>query len=342
MSLPRLSVLDPSPIFDGRSARDALLETRQLAEATDALGYRSYWVQEHHNTPSFAGTAPEILIADLAARTQHIKLGSGGVMLPNYSPLKVAEQFALLASLHPGRIELGLGRATGADPRASAALLGPGAREFPQMLNLLLGWLLDTSGEQAIPKGHPAHDIHANPKGARPDVWMLSSSPQSAAFAGAMGLKLAFADFLSPGGALDAITAYRQAFEPSVFAAEPYAALGLVALAADTDAEARRLATPLRAWSLSLSFRQGQAFQSVDAALKTLAAADPVAVAATEGRAIIGSAATVCDGLTEAALKSTADEVFILSVADTADARIQSYELIASEAGLVRPNGNSV
>jgi len=329
MTKPILSVLDPSPMFEGRSARDSFEETRALAAAVDRLGYRAYWVQEHHNSPSFAGTAPEILIADLAARTQNLAIGSGGVMLPNYSPLKVAEQFAALSTLHPERIELGLGRATGADPRASAALLGPGAQEFPQMLNLLLSWLLDTSGEQAIPATHPASGIFANPRGNRPDVWMLSSSPQSAAFAGGMGLKLAFADFLSPGGAPAAIAAYRDAFRPSPFAATPHAALGIVALAADTEVEAERLASTLRAWALGLGFRQGSAFKPVDKAVQTLANADPEMVAATRARAIVGDLSTVCAKLAKAADTAQADELFILSIADTTDARIRSYELIA-------------
>ena len=334
MPQPHLSILDPSPVFQGRGARAAFDETRRLAMAADRLGYRAFWVQEHHNSPSFAGTAPEILIADLAARTEQIKIGSGGVMLPNYSPLKIAEQFAALSTLHPGRIELGLGRASGADPRATAALLGPGAREFPQMLNLLLGWLLDTSGEQAIPAGHPAHGIFANPRGNRPDVWMLSSSAQSAAFAGAMGLKLAFADFLSPGGAPAAIAAYRNAFEPSAFAATPYAALGLVALTADTSAEADHLAATLRAWALDRSFKQGDAFQPVDKAVEMLGKAPPELVAATEARAIVGDASTVCGKLGSAAVDSQADELFILTVAETTDARIRSYELIAEGFGL--------
>lgn len=330
MTSPILSVLDPSPVFQTRTARDAFDETRALADAVDGLEYRSFWVQEHHNSPSFAGTAPEILIADLASRTKTLKIGSGGVMLPNYSPLKVAEQFALLSTLHPDRIELGLGRATGADPHASAALLGPGAKEFPQMLNLLLGWLLDTSGEQPIPPTHPASGIFANPRGSRPDVWMLSSSPQSAAFAGGMGLKLAFADFLAPGGAAAAIAAYRDAFRPSHFAAEPHAALGIVALAADTAEEAERLAATLRAWALGLSFRQGAAFQTVDKAVQTLAKADPEVVAATKSRTIIGDQATVCGQLKSAAQTANADELFILSIAETTTARIRSYELIAS------------
>lgn len=203
----KLSVLDPSPIFKNRSAADALNETRALAQAVDEMGYRAYWVQEHHNAASFAGTTPEILMADLAARTSRITLGSGGIMLPNYSPLKVAEWGSTLSALYPGRIEIGLGRATGADPRTSAALLGPGAQAFPQMLHLLMDWMLDASGDVPLPTDHRAAGIAANPPAQRAGLWMLCSSPESAAFAGAMGLKLAFADFLNPGGAKAALDA---------------------------------------------------------------------------------------------------------------------------------------
>lgn len=248
---PALSVLDPSPLFEGRTAKHALNESLALAEALDGSGYRSFWVQEHHNASSFAGTAPEILIAAIGQRTQHLKIGSGGVMLPNYSPLKVAEQFCALEALTPGRIELGIGRATGADPRASAALLGPGTNEFSSMMRLLMDWLLDTSGEVALPEGHPATGIRVGPRGHRPDLWMLSSSTQSAAFAGAMGVKLAFADFLSPGQAGAAIQAYKAAFVPSAFANKPYAAVGLVALAADTEEDAAHLGQSGTAWNIA-------------------------------------------------------------------------------------------
>ena len=206
MSQPALSVLDPSPIFEGKSGADAFSDTIALAQRAEALGYRSYWVQEHHNAPCFASVAPEILIAALGARTSTIRLGSGGVMLPNYSPLKIAEQFAALETLYPGRIELGLGRATGADPRASAALLGPGANEFPQMLRLLLDWLLDTSaGTKTIQRASCLWHQSQFRRAIDQMSGCCRLQSQSAAFAGQMGLKLAFADFLSPGGAEPAL-----------------------------------------------------------------------------------------------------------------------------------------
>lgn len=328
---PTLSILDPSPIFKGRSATDALNETRALAEAADLMSFRSYWVQEHHNASSFAGTTPEVLMADLAARTTRITLGSGGIMLPNYSPLKVAEWGQSLSQLYPERIEIGLGRATGADPRTSAALLGPGGQNFPTMLRMLMDWMLDASGETPLPVDHRARGIAANPKGARPDLWMLCSSPNSAAFAGQMGLKLAFADFLNPGGAKAALDAYHAAFEPSPFCAAPYAGIGLVVLAAETDAEAERLAAPIKAWALSRGTGDFAPYLSTDDALAYLAQAplEP------PQRGIIGSGESVAKHLVETANEAGASEVFMLSITDHVDTRINSYRLIESAmAGL--------
>jgi len=321
---PTLSILDPSPIFEGRIAADALNETRALALATDAMSYRAYWLQEHHNAGSFAGTVPEVQIADLASRTSRIVFGSGGIMLPNYSPLKVAEIGQMLSALYPGRIEIGLGRATGADPRASAALLGPGADNFPQMLRLLLDWLLDASGETPIASDHRANGIAANPPGPKPDMWMLCSSPESAAFAGAMGLKLAFADFLNPGGAAPALKAYREAFTPSPFAAAPYCAIGLVALAADTQDEAEHLSSTIAAWSLSRSAGHFRRYLSADKAREVLSNAPLI----PPSRAIIGTGQSVAQALHDTASKAEANELFLLSIADTTADRIKSYRLI--------------
>ena len=328
---PTLSILDPSPIFKGRTATDALNETRALAEAADLMSFRSYWVQEHHNASSFAGTTPEVLMADLAARTTRITFGSGGIMLPNYSPLKVAEWGQSLSQLYPNRIEIGLGRATGADPRTSAALLGPGGQNFPTMLRMLMDWMLDASGEAALPVDHRARGISANPKGARPELWMLCSSPGSAAFAGQMGLKLAFADFLNPGGAKEALDAYHAAFEPSPFCAAPYAGIGLVVLAAETDAEAERLSAPIKAWALSRGTGDFVPYLSTDEALAYLAQAplEP------PQRGIIGSGTSVAEQLIETANETGAREVFMLSITDHVETRINSYRLIESAmAGL--------
>ncbi|NBC20685.1 MAG: MsnO8 family LLM class oxidoreductase [Alphaproteobacteria bacterium] len=325
----RLSVLDPSPVFAGRTAQEALGETRALAEAADSLGYRAFWVQEHHNAPSFAGTAPEILIADLAARTSRLMIGSGGVMLANYSPLKVAEQFTTLSALYPGRIELGLGRATGADPRTSAALLGPGSEAFPQMLRMLIDWLQDASGEVPLPDNHRARGIHARPAGARPDVWLLASSPESAAFAGAMGLKLAFAEFLNPGGSTDALKAYREAFEPSLIAPEPHAGVALVTLAAPTREEARRLGAPAAAWNIKRAQGRFAPFPGETETAAILDEAGPAAVDYARARSLSGTGADVAAGLGEIARSAGADEFFLLTIAPSVETRIDSLRRIA-------------
>lgn len=324
MAKARLSILDPSPVFEGRSGADALNETRALAVAADRMGYRSFWVQEHHNAASFAGTAPEVLMADLAARTQRIVLGSGGIMLPNYSPLKVAELGQTLSALYPGRIEIGLGRATGADPRASAALLGPGAQTFPNMIALAMEWWLDASGEEAIGPDHRARAIAANPAGPRPDLWMLCSSPGSAAFAGQIGVKLAFADFLNPDGAKAALLAYRAAFAPSAFAQEPYCAIGLVALAAENASEAERLSASIKAWSLSRGAGIFRPYMMADAAQARLDAAPLEAPT----RAVIGRADEVAGRLLEKADSAGADELFVLTITECASSRIASYALL--------------
>ena len=263
-------------------------------------------------------------MADLAARTQRIALGSGGIMLPNYSPLKVAEWGQTLSQLNPGRIEIGLGRATGADPRASAALLGPGGQNFPAMLRMLMDWMLDASGETPLPPDHRARGIAANPAGDRPDLWMLCSSPGSAAFAGQMGVKLAFADFLNPGGAKDALAAYHDAFEPSPFCAEPYAGIGLVFVAADTDEEAEHLSGSIKAWALGRGTGEFRPYLSADEAKDYLANAPLV----PPQRGIIGSGASVARQLMSAASEARANELFLLSITDSVETRIKSYRLI--------------
>lgn len=335
MAAPVLSVLDPSPIFDGCTALDALEDSRALAMACDDLGYTSYWVQEHHNTPCFASVAPAVLMADLAARTREITLGAGGVMLPNYSPLKIAEQFLTLSALHPGRIDLGLGRATGADPRTSAALLGPGADAFPNMLRLLMDWLLDASGEAAITEGHRAHGISARPSTERPGLWMLVSSPQSAAFAGAMGLHMAYADFLSPGGAHEAIAAYRDAFTPSAFADAPYAAIAMVALACESDAEAAAEAAPAAAWNVLRGMGRFAPFPGRDMAAGILSRVDEAAARQARARATIGTGDDVALALKTAAAQAEADELYILTIAEQIEVRIRSYQLIIEAMGSV-------
>ncbi len=322
--LPTLSVLDPTPIRSGQTARDALEETRRLARLADACGYGRFWVQEHHNTASFAGTAPEILIADLAARTDRIRVGSGGVMLPNYSPLKVAEQFQTLSALHPDRIDLGIGRATGADPRTSAALLGPGAQAFPTMMQLLKDWLLDASGTP-LPADHRATGVHARPVADRPDLWLLASSRESAAYAGAIGVKLAFAEFLAPDGAAEAISAYRAHFAPSPFCETAHAGVGTVVLACEDEAEAEREGAVALAWNLVRMQGRFAPFPAPDDATAIIAGADPALLAHLRARSLSGEAGEVARRLRAHLSHIDADEAFVLTISATAAARLNSY-----------------
>src|SRR4051812_11965717 len=195
----RLSVLDQSPIPEGLAHADALANTLDLARLADELGYHRYWVAEHHGGPMLAGSSPEILIGAIARETERIRVGSGGVMLPHYSPFKVAEVFAVLSGLHPGRIDLGLGRAAGTDPLTTFALQRDRRQaspdDFPDQLGELLAYLNGT-----IPDDHPFHRLRL-PTDDRPEVWLLGSSPQSAIWADQLGLDYAFADFINPQGA---------------------------------------------------------------------------------------------------------------------------------------------
>lgn len=323
-----LSILDPSPLFEGMTAHQALYDTLLLAETLDKSIYRSIWVQEHHNAPGFAGAAPEVMIAALSQRTSRLSIGSGGVMLPNYSPLKVAEQFCALEALAPNRVELGIGRATGADPRTSAALLGPGGESFPTMMRLLMDWMLDASGEVPISDDHRAKGIHVGPRGARPDLWMLCSSANSAAFAGAMGAKMAYAEFLGPGGAADAVKAYHAAFKPSPFAKVPYAAIGIVAIAAETEEEARYRARPGLAWNIARATGLSIPFPSQQSAEDMIAAASDTATDSATTRSIVGSGQQVADHLRGFADATGADEFFLLTVADGLEGRIASFRAL--------------
>ena len=254
--MQRLSVLDQSPVPEGSTGADALANTLDLARLTDGLGYHRYWLAEHHGGPSLAGPSPEALIGPVAAATSRIRVGSGGVMLPHYSPFKVAETFSVLAGLFPGRIDLGIGRAAGTDPMTTFALQRDrrtaGPDDFPQQLAELLAHY-----DGAFPLDHPFARLGRTLPGGdeQPEVWLLGSSPQSAIWAAQLGLPYAFADFINPDGAA-AAAQYRDGFEPSERLATPRVAVAVWAVCADTDEEAQRLAASGR-MTLTL-LRQGR------------------------------------------------------------------------------------
>jgi luciferase family oxidoreductase group 1 len=338
----RISVLDQSPIPEGSSGADALHNTLDLARLADALGYHRYWVAEHHGGPMLACASPEVMIGPIAAATQRIRVGSGGVMLPHYSPLKVAESFSMLAALAPDRIDLGLGRAPGTDQRTMLALQRDRSRllspeDFPQQLAELLAYL---DGE--LPAGHPfaplARILPGRP--ARPVPWLLGSSAQSGIWAAELGLPYAFADFINAQGAPIAQD-YRERFQPSMRTEAPQVAVGVWTICAETDEEARRLAASGRMAFTML--RQGRLIEvpPVDKALRFLEAqGSPIDGRPRSRRTVVGSPETVKRELEAVAEEYGAQELILVTITHSHEARRRSYELIAEAFGLA-PAGAS-
>jgi luciferase family oxidoreductase group 1 len=327
----RLSVLDQSPIAEGGNGGQALRNSVELARLTDALGYSRYWVAEHHGMPMLASAAPEILIAEIAAVTERMRVGSGGVMLPHYSPFKVAETFSILGGLHGDRIDLGIGRAPGSDRETMFALqrdrrqMSPD--DFPEQLTELLAYV-----ENDFPADHPFARLATLPGApGRPDVWLLGSSPQSAIWAGQLGLPYSVADFINPAGAANA-RLYRERFEPRR-REQPEVTVCVAAICADSEEEAERLASSTR-MAITL-LRRGQliAVPSVD---KALAFFDQPgeSVAAGSRRLLVGTPETVRSGLEAVAEEYGAEEVLVVTITHDHEARKRSYELLAEALGL--------
>jgi luciferase family oxidoreductase group 1 len=318
-------VLELAIVREGGTSRDALRDAVALAAHAEGLGYRRFWVAEHHNMPSVASTSPAVLIAHVAASTSHILVGSGGVMLPNHAPLLIAEQFAMLEALYPGRIDLGIGRAPGTDPATAIALRRSndfGAEDFPRHLLDLMGLLGDRRTEDGLWSRFAATPVQSS----SPPVLLLGSSGYSAQLAGLLGLPFAFAHHFDTGGTLQAVDLYHDAFTPSPVLAEPYTIVTANVLAADTEEEAEYQAGPGRL--MMLAIRTGR-FRRLPAPAS--AAVDPElpnAVRRPTNR-IVGDAATVAERLTELASRTGADELMLSTVAYDVAVRCRSLELIA-------------
>jgi luciferase family oxidoreductase group 1 len=330
-----LSVLDLSPVAVGTTSGQALNHTTELARRTEELGYHRFWVAEHHNMPAIASSAPAVLIAHLAAATSRIRVGSGGVMLPNHAPLVVAEQFGTLEALHPGRIDLGIGRAPGTDQLTALALRrtmeGLSAEAFPQELQDLIGLF---SGDD------PQQRITASPgRGDMPAIWLLGSSGFSAQLAGLLGLPFSFAHHFSSANTVPALALYRESFRPSQWLERPYAMVAVNTVCADTDKRARWLSGPA-----GLSFVHLRTGRPQPLATPEEAAAYPysdvdrqIMEQRSAGQAI-GSPETVARQLAGLLERTGADELMLTAMVYDIEDRIRSFELVAEKVagGLAR------
>ena len=340
----RLAVVDQAPVRKGGTAGDALRESIALAEHCEALGYARFWVAEHHSLPGIASTSPEILIGQIAARTRAIRVGSGGVMLMHYSALKVAENFRMLESLFPGRIDCGLGRAPGSDQRTAAALAYPGemrsVHQYPDQVDDLVRFLADD-----LPAGHPFRGIQASPtRDGMPEVWLLGSGVDSALMAAERGLPFSFAHFFGAhaGSGPKITAAYRSRFVPSRWLAEPRLHVGVMAVCAETEERAQYHAASLRLSRLNLARGVNTGMASPEEALAypyTRAELDYLAQAAMP--AVVGDPKQVLAGLERLATEYQADELGIVTLCFDFAARLRSYELIAEAAGLTSHGPNA-
>ena len=329
MATLRLSVLDQSPIPAGSSAAEALANTLELARLAERRGYERYWLAEHHTSIGLAGSAPEVLIARVAAETSRIRVGSGGVMLSHYSSLKVAENFRVLHALYPGRIDLGVGRAPGSD-RLTAAVLAQGRPlaidRFGEQLRDLAGFLYD-----ALPPDHPHAHVHATPHSpGAPDVWLLGSGGDSAAYAAVLGFSYAYAHFINPHGAMEALATYREHFRPLFDLDRPRASMAVRVICAETPEEARRLASSFGLQRLRRE--QGQMIQvpSVEEALAyPYSAAERARVEHLLGEGFVGSPDQLKLRLERLAVEHDVEELVVVTITHDPAARRRSYELLA-------------
>jgi len=332
----KLSVLDQSPIREGGSPAQAIAETLELAQHCDALGYHRYWLAEHHSSGGLAGSTPEILIGRVAGLTRHLRVGSGGVMLSHYSPLKVAENFRMLETLYPGRIDLGIGRAPGSDQRTAQALaVGPGAlgiEYFPHQIKYLQDFLAD----EVESEDHPFRAIHAEPRGEGvPEVWLLGSSDQSAAYAAHFGLPFSFAHFINAGGGEQVMAAYRQHFQPSPACPEPRSNVGVFVICADSEAEAERLAASRDLFILRLRTGQpGPVPSPEEARAYPYSAMEQQIIAQGRARTIAGTPEQVKERLSGLAADYGVDELVVVTITFDFAARKRSYSLLAEAFGL--------
>ncbi|MQA73578.1 MAG: MsnO8 family LLM class oxidoreductase [Solirubrobacterales bacterium] len=332
---PKLSVLDLAVVADDSSPGAALRNSIELARTAERLGFHRHWVAEHHNMPGIASSAPAVLAATLAAETETMRIGSGGVMLPNHAPLVVAEQFGMLEALHPGRIDLGIGRAPGTDQFTAAALRRSASalsdEDFPRALGELIGFFTG-----AFTDGHPYARITAVPGlGDVPSIWLLGSSGYSAQLAGMLGLPFSFAHHFSARNTLPALELYRSHFRPSETLDRPHAMVAVAVIAAADDETARWLAGPSRLSMARLRAGMPGRFPSPEeAAAHEWTPAEEQSIGSFSGSAVIGGPETVRERLAALTEQTAADELMITTMVHDHSDRIRSYELVAELYGL--------
>jgi luciferase family oxidoreductase group 1 len=333
--MPPLSVLDLSPVTTGGSGPTSLKNTLDLARLADTLGYLRYWVAEHHNLPSIASSAPDIMIGQIAAVTANIRVGAGGVMLPNHAPLMVAERFKVLEALFPGRIDLGIGRAPGTDQITSIALRRrQDIRDDDDFLERFQELLLFEQG--SFPEGHPFRQVRAMPADVPlPPIFLLGSSGYSAQLAAAIGAGFSFAHHFASHDAVTAMTDYRNRFKPSAALTVPHAILAVAVVCADTDAEAERLAS-----TVDLNFVRRSKGEYLplaspeEAAAYALTPIDRERIRHNRARLFVGAPAAVQARLDPLIAATQADELMVTTMVYDHGARRRSYELMAKLYGL--------
>lgn len=338
----RLSVLDQSTIVARRSPDVSIRESLKLARACEKFGYHRFWVSEHHNNDAIAGSAPEVLLGALAAITSRIRIGSAGVLLPHYSPFKVAEQFRVLDALAPGRVDMGIGRGPGAD-RQTIYALNPsmmddllsmgGGDTFASDLEDLIAW----SRGKPLPDDHPMAGVRAQPQGpTAPEPWLLGSSPYTASLAARMGLPYCFAHFFHDGeGCAEALDTYRKNFTPNASGAAPLVSLCVWAIAAPTAEKAGQLFLPYAHWRLDRDRLVNSAFPNMAQVVgRHLPAQAQAKIDRLRDTAIFGTADTVATRLRDLAATFAVDEIVIVTMAHDPADRLTSYELIADEMKL--------
>ena len=320
-----LSVLDLSPVVEGGDVSQSLANTLDLARHAESLGYRRYWLAEHHNMPGIASAATSVVIGHVAAGTSTIRVGAGGIMLPNHAPLVIAEQFGTLAALHPGRIDLGLGRAPGTDPLTARALrrnLAGDVDSFPQDVVELMGYFAPAEAGQRV-RAVPGEGLDV-------PLWILGSSLYGAQLAAMLGLPYAFASHFAPAELERAIAIYRERFQPSAQLERPYVMAGLNVIAADADAEARRLFTSAQQAFINLrSGRPGKLPPPVDDIEPMLEGPARLMLQQVLSAAVVGSPATVRQGLSDFVARTGVDEIIVTAQIYDHAARLHSYEILA-------------